>query len=292
MQSVKLLPRSGKDDDGGGGGSGGGGGFAGHCAAVSFMDIKSAAKAHASENCLDDRNLVTDYYEPLLHESGRSSAAASVNTATSVAGPRSARYSQQQQQQHDDVVVVNSGGGGGYERPSSHFFERRGEHPDGGVVGSFLRRPVHYRDRPYRNGPFSSSQAIGDGGGRVGGGHFGRHSSSAGGGRSGGGSDAGGWAPYMESQPHGAVPGSRYAPPLPVQPDYLDDRPDRSDFACTVVNGGGSNSTPGSGGQAMSKRAAAISAAAMTTPTTTRKRKSRYLSTRFVIAVAKAMLTI
>lgn len=34
------------------------------CAAVAFMDIKSAAKAHATEHILDERVITTEYYEP------------------------------------------------------------------------------------------------------------------------------------------------------------------------------------------------------------------------------------
>ena len=161
VQSVKLLPRTVKDDDAGSQNSGGGSG--GLCAAVAFMDIKSAAKAHASENSLDDRNLVTDYYEPLLHcsDTGSSGASAVATSTTPVASLRSSRYSN-----HDDVLAAagDSGGGGGgggasglgggaYERGSSHFFERRGADPDGpGMApGSYLRRQqapsLHYRDR-------------------------------------------------------------------------------------------------------------------------------------------------
>lgn len=85
MQSVKLLPRgeecpvdggsssslgesneggSGSSSGGGGGGGGGGSSTSGVSATVAFMDIKSAAKAHATEHTLDDRVLTTQYYEP------------------------------------------------------------------------------------------------------------------------------------------------------------------------------------------------------------------------------------
>ncbi|CAH0381485.1 unnamed protein product [Bemisia tabaci] len=53
VQSVKLLPRI-KEEDGGGG----------LCATVSFMDIKSAAKAHDTEHKLEDCLLTTEYHEP------------------------------------------------------------------------------------------------------------------------------------------------------------------------------------------------------------------------------------
>lgn len=36
----------------------------GASATVAFMDIKSAAKAHATEHTLDERALTTQYYEP------------------------------------------------------------------------------------------------------------------------------------------------------------------------------------------------------------------------------------
>lgn len=54
------------DTDYHGSGSGGGGGTTNLClcATVSFMDIKSASKAHHMEHKLDDRILTTEYYEP------------------------------------------------------------------------------------------------------------------------------------------------------------------------------------------------------------------------------------
>lgn len=69
MQNVKLLAGGGGEAAGGGGGDndvGGGGGGAGGgvCAAVAFMDIKSAAKAHGVDHTLDERLLTTVYYEP------------------------------------------------------------------------------------------------------------------------------------------------------------------------------------------------------------------------------------
>lgn len=80
VQSVKLLPRGeecpvdggslGEGNEGGSGAGGGvsvGGGSAstgGASATVAFMDIKSAAKAHATEHTLDERALTTQYYEP------------------------------------------------------------------------------------------------------------------------------------------------------------------------------------------------------------------------------------
>lgn len=87
MQSVKLLPRckecpvdggssgclgegvescSGSNSGVGGGGAGGGSSTTsgGASATVAFMDIKSAAKAHAIEHTLDERALTTQYYEP------------------------------------------------------------------------------------------------------------------------------------------------------------------------------------------------------------------------------------
>ena len=83
MQSVKLLPRgevcpvdggsggsTGEGTEGGSGGGSGSGGGGGSTstgsasATVAFMDIKSAAKAHATEHILDERALTTQYYEP------------------------------------------------------------------------------------------------------------------------------------------------------------------------------------------------------------------------------------
>ncbi|XP_044596921.1 protein split ends isoform X4 [Cotesia glomerata] len=86
VQSVKLLPRGeecpvdgasggslGEGSEGGSGtgsgsGSAGGGSTSsgGASATVAFMDIKSAAKAHAIEHTLDERALTTQYYEPQL----------------------------------------------------------------------------------------------------------------------------------------------------------------------------------------------------------------------------------
>ncbi|EFN80740.1 Protein split ends [Harpegnathos saltator] len=77
--SVKLLPRGeecpvdggssgslgeGNEGGSGSGSGGGGGGGGGGGATVAFMDIKSAAKAHATEHTLDERALTTQYYEP------------------------------------------------------------------------------------------------------------------------------------------------------------------------------------------------------------------------------------
>lgn len=55
VQSVKILARS-KEEVALGG--------SGVCATVSFMDIKSASKAHNMEQKLDDRCLSTEYHEP------------------------------------------------------------------------------------------------------------------------------------------------------------------------------------------------------------------------------------
>lgn len=54
VQSVKLVP----------------GGAGSQCATVSFMDIKSAAKAHNAEHTLDEHLLSTEYYEPSAYPSG------------------------------------------------------------------------------------------------------------------------------------------------------------------------------------------------------------------------------
>lgn len=83
MQSVKLLPRGeecpvdggsggtlGEANEGGSGsgpgstGTSGATSTGGASATVAFMDIKSAAKAHATEHTLDERALTTQYYEP------------------------------------------------------------------------------------------------------------------------------------------------------------------------------------------------------------------------------------
>lgn len=63
VQSVKILAKanSSKSDD-----NGGNTGLAvnGVSATVAFIDLKSAAKAHSSENKIEERTLKTDYYEP------------------------------------------------------------------------------------------------------------------------------------------------------------------------------------------------------------------------------------
>lgn len=211
VQSVKLLPPRAKDD--------GDGPAGGYCAAVAFMDIKSASKAHASENSLDDRCLVTDYYEPLLGER-TPSASSGAGSAPSPAsrGPPS----------HAPAA---------YERPSSHYFERRSE-PD---AGSFLRRqpppPHHYRDRAYRSAPFAREP------------HFARSSS---------GPSAWGGHAY-EPPPSSSAPSGRYA-----GHDYDDLRSER--LAAAELTSNGPKRAP-TGAPPVS--------AASSTPLSTRKRKSR-----------------
>jgi hypothetical protein len=55
VQSVKILARS-KEEVALGG--------TGVCATVSFMDIKSASKAHNVDQKMDDQSLSTEYHEP------------------------------------------------------------------------------------------------------------------------------------------------------------------------------------------------------------------------------------
>uniref|UniRef100_A0A1B6D8R2 Msx2-interacting protein n=1 Tax=Clastoptera arizonana TaxID=38151 RepID=A0A1B6D8R2_9HEMI len=130
VQSVKLLPR-GKDDEG-----------SGVCATVSFMDIKSASKAHNNEQKLEDRTLSTEYHEPAAIPGG---SAAPIYV--------SPRFS------HGPPEEISS-----FER-SSHFYERERERRDG---EAYLRRssstyhvapsePLRgrTRDRLYRNGPYT-----------------------------------------------------------------------------------------------------------------------------------------
>lgn len=61
MQSVKVFSRKGGECDGNGLV---GCGPTGICATVSFMDIKSASKAHAIDHKLDEHSLTTEYHEP------------------------------------------------------------------------------------------------------------------------------------------------------------------------------------------------------------------------------------
>ncbi|RWS16930.1 uncharacterized protein B4U79_08471, partial [Dinothrombium tinctorium] len=57
VQSVKILGRSKSEESNNNQ-------CAAVCATIAFIDIKSAAKAHNSENKIDERILLTDYYEP------------------------------------------------------------------------------------------------------------------------------------------------------------------------------------------------------------------------------------
>ncbi|XP_046673537.1 protein split ends isoform X3 [Homalodisca vitripennis] len=129
VQSVKLLPRA-KDDEG-----------SGACATVSFMDIKSASKAHNNEQKLEDRTLTTEYHEP-----------------AAIPGSAAPIYSSQRFS-HGPPEEISS-----FER-SSHFYERERDRRDG---DAYLRRasstyhvtaaePLRgrTRDRHYRNGPYT-----------------------------------------------------------------------------------------------------------------------------------------
>lgn len=62
VQSVKLFSRKGGGECDGS--SLVGCGTTGICATVSFMDIKSASKAHNTEHKLDEHLLTTEYHEP------------------------------------------------------------------------------------------------------------------------------------------------------------------------------------------------------------------------------------
>lgn len=97
VQSVKLLPRGEEcPGDGSSGceagseaGSGGSAGSSsqGASATVAFMDIKSAAKAHATEHTLDERSLTTQYYEPQhLSSSSHNRFSSSTSSSTSSHG--------------------------------------------------------------------------------------------------------------------------------------------------------------------------------------------------------------
>lgn len=65
----------------------------GVCATVSFIDLRSAAKAHVAENKLDERLLKTEYYEPpaatlFSHDDGAAGASASSSSSASAAASR------------------------------------------------------------------------------------------------------------------------------------------------------------------------------------------------------------
>ncbi|KAH6934452.1 hypothetical protein HPB50_024524 [Hyalomma asiaticum] len=60
-------------------------------ATVSFIDLRSAAKAHVAENKLDERLLKTEYYEPppaFTHDDGTAGASASSSSSASAAASR------------------------------------------------------------------------------------------------------------------------------------------------------------------------------------------------------------
>ncbi|XP_018375319.1 PREDICTED: protein split ends-like isoform X2 [Trachymyrmex cornetzi] len=178
VQSVKLLPRgeecpvdggsssslgesneggSGSSSGGGGGGGSGGSSTSGGAAAtVAFMDIKSAAKAHATEHTLDERALTTQYYEPqhLQHrfpshgsseDHGSSGGSGGGGGGTGgVSGGGSGGGS-------TGAGVGGSGGGGERGDRGSENFDSRGSH------GSFY-------------GSERSNRVVGTGSGVVGGG--------------------------------------------------------------------------------------------------------------------------
>lgn len=216
------------------------------------MDIKSAAKAHASENSLDDRCLVTDYYEPLLQDRASTPGGSGGGGSVGGGGGGSSATPSSNNNNSSSRSHVNSGGGGGYDRSSSsHYFERRGGgvDPDG---SGFLRRqaPVnHYRDRSYRssNGPFGRDER-----GSSAGGHY----------RPGGGpSGPSGWNSPYESL------SSRYPPHDYGMGDERSERVSGSDFGSGPSSGGGKRTT--------SSSSSSLPAGSVNTPLSTRKRKSR-----------------
>ncbi|XP_011634825.1 protein split ends isoform X2 [Pogonomyrmex barbatus] len=192
VQSVKLLPRGeecpvdggsssslGEGNEGGSGSSSGGGGGSGGgsssisggaSATVAFMDIKSAAKAHATEHTLDERALTTQYYEPQHlqhrfpshgssedHGSGGGSGGGGGGTG-GVSGSGSGGGG------NTGAGVGGSGGGGERGDRGGENFDSRGSH------GSFY-------------GSERSNRVVGTGGGGVvgsgggsGGGNVGGHS--------------------------------------------------------------------------------------------------------------------
>lgn len=210
VQSVKLLPRgeecpvdggsssslgesneggSGSSSGGGGGGGGGGSSTSGGAAAtVAFMDIKSAAKAHATEHTLDERALTTQYYEPQHlqhrfpshgssedHGSGGGSGGGGGGTGGVSGGGGGGGGS---------TGTGVGGGGGGGERGDrgSENFDSRGAH------GSFY-------------GSERSNRVVGTGSGGV-----------VGGGGSGGGGVGGHSADPSTADPGGYIPRSRPPP--------------------------------------------------------------------------------
>ncbi|XP_073993505.1 spen family transcriptional repressor split ends isoform X2 [Rhodnius prolixus] len=165
---------SGKDEDSGGGANNNPGTAAnssannnnsqGLCATVSFMDIKSAAKAHHSEQKLDDRTLTTEYHEP-----------AAIPGATSQLYSSSSSSSQQSSRFSTSHGSSEEVGGPGFDR-SSHFYDRSDSTGSvtggagGGTVGGgasntpgggYLRRtPGAASGAPSAGGYHSSADAI------------------------------------------------------------------------------------------------------------------------------------
>ncbi|XP_026472538.1 LOW QUALITY PROTEIN: protein split ends [Ctenocephalides felis] len=168
VQNVKLLSRaiaspagaketSSPADVGGGSGSGGitNGGV---CAAVAFMDIKSASKAHNCEHKLDERSLTTEYYEPAAIPSSAGSSPAGSGYSGSSGSAASGRFQPNHGSTPDDHPT-------GFVERSVPFYERTvRQEPE----GSYLRRSGGYittdtirgrgRDRLYnRNGPYTNT---------------------------------------------------------------------------------------------------------------------------------------
>uniref|UniRef100_T1J4C3 Msx2-interacting protein n=1 Tax=Strigamia maritima TaxID=126957 RepID=T1J4C3_STRMM len=121
VQSVKLLAK--KEDE------------VGLCATVAFIDIKSASKAHSSDNKIDERTLKTDYYEPPT--SSMAGAAIHIHERDdALLRTTSALYTASRTQRYPHGLSEDRG----YER-SSHYLERPPERDS-----SYVRRQTSYHN--------------------------------------------------------------------------------------------------------------------------------------------------
>lgn len=148
VQSVRILPP--KDGD-----------SSGVAAAVAFMDIKSACKVNLTEHKLDERLLITDFYDPTSGQTGSGSCPPAPEDKGGGPGGGS-----------DLTSGLSSGGRGkGASTPkldhgrSSHVYYRGGGTPQDKYDrdsynnrGPNNRYQEDFRNRarqPYRNGPFN-----------------------------------------------------------------------------------------------------------------------------------------
>ncbi|KAI5712343.1 hypothetical protein M8J75_007586 [Diaphorina citri] len=147
VQSVKVVSRGAESGPGPGGA----------CATVSFMDIKSASKAHSVDQKLEECALTTEYHEPaaIPREPPPTPSPAPATTPLPL-------YSSPRFNHGSSTEEVP------FDRSSSHFYAGEGEtyarrssstyHSSSSSSSENLRgRP---RDRLYRNGPYPIIESV------------------------------------------------------------------------------------------------------------------------------------